>query len=250
MAKQFQSQVQWFGASVKGPLHRSEGRPNEDAWEGIWGKFGTAIVVSDGMGSKPNARIGAQMACKAVKDALRYWGRVADAPPAVLLRLVHLIWGLQILPAGEEDSAATCLFAVVIPSGELLVAKLGDGIAAICEADGKVIVLGDERSGFTNQTTGLGVARSTKEWSIVTRPSLSPGAAVLLASDGIADDLRGDRLGDFTNFLIDHFGSMEPSQRWRSLCQELRNWPTPKHVDDKTLALLWCRKDNSEEESK
>lgn len=249
MAKKLQSRVEWFGASVRGPFHKREGRPNEDAWEGISGSFGTAVVVSDGMGSKPNARTGAHMACRAVKDALRHWVRANGASPAVLLRLIHLLWGLQVLPAREEDSAATCLFAVVVPSGELLVGKLGDGIVAIRETDGKVDVLGDERRGFSNQTTGLGVAKSLKEWSIVTRPSLPPGAAVLLASDGIADDLIGDRLGDFIGFVTKDFGSMEPAQRWRSLCQELRDWPTPKHLDDKTLAILWHRKDDTEGES-
>ena len=242
------SQVEWFGASVKGPLHKQEGRPNEDAWQGLSGSFGTAIIVSDGMGSKPNARTGSRMACKAVKDALRYWARVDGASPVVLLRLVHLLWGLQVLPASEEDSAATCLFAVVVPSGELLVAKLGDGIAAI-RHEGNIVVLGEERSGFCNQTTALGIARSTQEWSVITRHSFPPGAAVLLATDGIADDLISDRVGDFINFLTDDYGSMSPTTRWRSLCHELRNWSTPKHLDDKTLAILWHRKDNSEDES-
>jgi serine/threonine protein phosphatase PrpC len=246
MTKKLQSQVQYFGASVRGPLHQREGRPKEDAWEGMCGSFGTAIVVSDGMGSKPNARIGARMACRAVKDALRYWGKVKLALPVILLRLVHLLWGLQVLPASEEDSAATCLFAVVLSSGELLVAKLGDGIAAIREPDGKVIVLGDERTGFCNQTTALGVSRSTQEWSIITRPSFPPGTAVLLATDGIADDLIGDRVGDFINFLTEEFASLEPSVRWRTLSHELRNWSTPKHLDDKTLAILWHRKDDFE----
>ncbi len=241
-----QSQVQHFGASVKGPLHQRERRPNEDAWKGFCGSFGTAIVVSDGMGSKPNAHTGARMACRAVKDALQYWEKIKVGSPVILLRLVHILWELQVLPASVEDSAATCLFAVVLPSGELLVAKLGDGIAAIRETDGKVIVLGDERSGFCNQTTALGVARSTKEWSVITRPSFPPGAAVLLATDGIADDLIGDRVGDFINLLTDEFACLQPSVRWRKLCHELRNWSTPKHLDDKTLAILWHKKDDFE----
>ena len=33
MAQKLLTQVQCFGASVKGPLHKREGRPNEDAWE-------------------------------------------------------------------------------------------------------------------------------------------------------------------------------------------------------------------------
>jgi hypothetical protein len=39
-------------------------------------KFGTFIVISDGLGSKPNARQGAKMSCRAVKDALRHWEKI------------------------------------------------------------------------------------------------------------------------------------------------------------------------------
>ncbi|MHC5853868.1 protein phosphatase 2C domain-containing protein [Nostoc sp.] len=239
MVKLLQTQVQWFGASVRGPLHQHEKRLNEDAWKGISGSFGTAIIVSDGMGSKPNARMGARMACQAVKEALRHWGKAQGASPAMLLRLIHILWGLRVLPATEEDSAATCLFAVVLASGELLVAKLGDGVAAIRENDGQIIVLGEERTGFCNQTTALGVAKSTQEWSVITRPCLKPGAAVLLATDGIADDLIGDKVGDLIKFLIAEFASLPAKSRWITLCQELRNWPTSKHLDDKTLAIIW-----------
>lgn len=236
-----QSRLAWFGASVRGRSHIQQNRPNEDAWTGTTGSFGTAIVVSDGMGSKPNARIGSQMACRAVKDALKPWAKSKDAPTATLLRLVHLFWGLRVLPAREEDSVATCLFAVVIPSGELTIAQLGDGIAAIRHGDGSLEILQGERQGFTNQTTGLGIAKTTKDWTVITKPTLSPNSAVLLATDGIADDLVGDRIGDFIHTLVTDFGAMVPSDRRYVLQRELRNWATPKHLDDKTLAVLWCK---------
>lgn len=240
MSSPSQSPLIWFGSSVRGRSHIQQNRPNEDAWIGTTGSFGTAIVVSDGMGSKPNARIGSQMACRAVKDALKPWAKSENAPTATLLRLVHLFWGLRILPAREEDSVATCLFAVVIPSGELTIAQLGDGIAAIRHGDGSLEILQSERQGFTNQTTGLGIAKTTKNWTVITKPRLSPNSAVLLATDGIADDLVGDRIGDFIHTLITDFGAMVPLERRYALHRELRNWATPKHLDDKTLAVLWC----------
>jgi len=241
-----QSRLAWFGASVRGRLHVQQSRPNEDAWLGMSGAFGTAIVISDGMGSKPNARIGAQMACRAVRDALKPWAKSENAPSATLLRLVHLFWELRILPHKEEDSAATCLFAAVVPSGELMIAQLGDGIAAIRHTDGSLEILQGERQGFTNQTTGLGIAKTTKNWTVITKPALSLNAAVLLATDGIADDLVDDRVGDFIHTLVTEFGSMPPSDRRYALHRELRNWATPKHLDDKTLAVLWHKQAENE----
>jgi len=246
MLSRSQSCLESFGASVRGKLHIQERRPNEDAWMKISGTFGTAIILSDGMGSKSNARMGSQMACQAVKAALKPWSKSDRAPAATLLRLVHLFWGLRIRPDREEDSAATCLFAVIVPSGELTIAQLGDGIAAIRNADGSIEILQGERQGFSNQTTGLGVAKSTRDWTVITKPALPPNAAVLLATDGIADDLVGDRVGDFIHTLVTEFGSMAPVDRRHALHRELRNWATPNHLDDKTLAVLWHKQADDE----
>ena len=235
------SELVWFGASVRGRLHIQQDRPNEDAWMGMSGAFGTGVVVSDGMGSKPNARTGTQMACRAVRDALKPWAKATNAPSTSLLRLIHLFWGLRILPNKEEDSAATCLFAAITSSGELTMAQLGDGIAAIRNADGSLEILNDDRLGFSNQTTGLGIAKSSKDWTVIAKPNLPQDAAVLLATDGIADDLVSDRIGDFIHTLVTEFGAMAALERRHALHRELRHWATPKHLDDKTLAVLWRR---------
>jgi serine/threonine protein phosphatase PrpC len=149
--------------------------------------------------------------------------------------------------AGECQSAATCLFVAVLPSGQLTIAQLGDGIAAIRNADGSLEILQGERQGFTNQTTGLGIAKTTKDWTVIAKPALSPNAAVLLATDGIADDLVADRVGDFIHTLVTEFGSMAPTARRHALHRELRNWATPNHLDDKTLAAIWRKQAEGED---
>jgi uncharacterized protein with von Willebrand factor type A (vWA) domain len=50
MLTRSQPGLEWFGASVRGRSHIHQSRPNEDAWMGMSGAFGTAIVISDGMG--------------------------------------------------------------------------------------------------------------------------------------------------------------------------------------------------------
>ncbi len=77
-----------------------EGRPNQDAWAGARGAFGTAIAVCDGLGSKPNSAVGSKMGCKAVMDALRYWSRYNGAPPDLAIRLLHTMWGVRVHPRG------------------------------------------------------------------------------------------------------------------------------------------------------
>ena len=75
------------------------------------------------------------------------------------------------------------------------------------------------------------------DWWIATDPPGS-GRTVVLVSDGVADDLVPNRLDAFVAWLADDIGRLEPSARWRHLCRELRAWPVPRHMDDKTVAVL------------
>ncbi len=50
MLTRSQPGLEWFGASVRGRSHIPQSRSNEDAWMGMSGAFGTAIVISNGMG--------------------------------------------------------------------------------------------------------------------------------------------------------------------------------------------------------
>lgn len=232
--------TRYFGASVAGPAHRAERRPNEDAWLGVKGIFGTLVVVSDGLGTCPRARRGSRMACLAVRDAIRHWTRSVDATTAALVRLVELRWRVRIAPDPPEDCAATCLFALVRPSGELLVAGLGDGMVAV-RVDGQATqwVLGQRGAGFSNQTAALGAARGPDAWSFRTFDTRARPFAAVITTDGISDDLLEERLDDFVSWLLETFGPLEAGSRYRKLAGELRAWPTPRHLDDKTLAVLW-----------
>ena len=62
---------------------------------------------------------------------------------------------------------------------------------------------------------------------------------MVLATDGVADDLAPERLDEFTDWLANDIGRLSPpTARWRRLCRELRAWPVPHHLDDKTVAVL------------
>lgn len=227
----------YFGASVRGPAHVHNGVPNQDAWRGGHFREGTLIAVCDGLGSRPHSRRGAQEACRAVAVAVRQWSAVPTAPIEKLLKLIHATWSLRVHPYAEEDCATTCLFAVAGSNGRLHVAQLGDGLSLVM--DGSVLrTITRTADDFANETNGLGIARRLSEWETF-ECDPSTEAAVLLATDGISDDLDGTRLGEFVHFVRSTYCPLAPAARWRRLAHDLRNWPTPYHSDDKTLAFLW-----------
>lgn len=224
----------YFGASAVGPRHRAEGKPNEDSWLGAHGAFGTLVVVSDGMGTRGEARRGSQMACRAVLDAVRAWHKAGARGLEELLGRIEPLWCSLIAPSTTRDCAATCLFALAHVRGQVHLAAIGDGMALLRSRHGLEWVVGPRAGRFANETDALGNSAS---WTSRSFPRAG-GDVVVLATDGVADDLLPERIESFVQWLMDDFACMAPSRRWRALQQELMDWPTPHHTDDKTLVVL------------
>ena len=226
--------VDYFGASVAGPAHRALRKPNEDQWLGASGAFGSLVVVSDGLGSKDRARHGARKACVATLRAVREWHKNGTGSLDDLVGRIEPLWLEEIAPFDRSDCAATCLLALAHHDGRAYVAALGDGMAAVRTCGAIERVEHPRASGFSNETQSLG---SGGVWAKRCFECSEIDIAVL-ASDGVSDDLRPDRLADFVAWLKDEIAAFSPVARWRSLRRELNEWPTPRHLDDKTIAVL------------
>lgn len=232
-----------FGASVTGPAHLEAGQPGQDAWAG--GLFRTGdgttvqyLVVCDGLGSRPQARHGARAAVRATRAAIRHWGRVAQAPPGQLIRLIELLWRLEVSPHDPQACATTCLVAAVQTRGErsrITVATLGDGMAA-CREHGAVTTVGGRGDGYANQTVALGTPHHMDAWATRSWETAAP-CSLMLATDGVADDLQPAALPAFLDWL-DGVGRQAPRARGPTLRRALERWPVPGHSDDKTIAVL------------
>ena len=223
---------------MRGPLHRQEGRPNEDAWLRTGGAFGALTVVCDGMGSKPNARTGSRAACCAVKEAVLRWAKVDNAPLSYLPHLIEIFWRLRIHPTEPGSAATTCLFAFASKNGRWVLGGVGDGLALARTGSELRIVVGNRREGFSNETTGLGVSPGIRAWQLMELPPTKQDRMAVLATDGISDDLIPEKLNEFCEWLVEASHGLSQAERSRALASELRAWPTPGHLDDKTLAIL------------
>lgn len=231
--------VDIYGASVRGPRNRREGRANQDAWVRAAGPFGDLIAVCDGMGSRPNADVGARAACKAAKKSVRLWpGSASSADPRHLVGLVEILWRLELTPRAASDCASTCALALREPDGHILIAGIGDGLALLKHKDGNLSSFGGRGSGaFGDETLALGTLHRIDDWWISVEPP-GVGRTVVLATDGVADDIDVNRLAGFVDWLATDIGHLDPRPRWRRLQRELLDWPVPHHLDDKTIAIL------------
>jgi hypothetical protein len=166
---------------------------------------------------------------------VRLWLRRGGAPDTVLPALIHVIWRAELGEVLPETASTTCLFAYLRPDGRGILGMLGDGFILSVERD-MLHVLGDRAEGFSNQTAALGVTRRVRAWKM--RHLVAGDKTIVLCTDGVSDDLLPDRHREFVQWLETDIAPLTPARRWRTLAAALRDWPTPHHIDDKTIAFL------------
>ena len=130
------------------------------------------------------------------------------------------------------------MFALREPDGRLLLAGIGDGLTIVKgRNDGLVTFGGRGSASFGNDTLAMGAPHRIDDWWIASDPP-DAGRVVVLATDGVADDLEPARMEPFVDWLSGEIEQLAAAARWHRLCRELRQWPVPNHVDDKTIAVL------------
>ena len=211
---------------------------NQDAWGSYRLPQGAVLVVSDGVGSCAFAEIGSRAACRAVRNAVQSMN--PETPQEELTDRIAAAWRKRLDDRNPRDCAATCLFSVRMHCGRLLVGGLGDGLAVVTNSTGiaapRVIPL---RGGEFGETVALGDGHEHQGWVVEEFDDRAGQLRVLLASDGVSQDLSQDRLEAFLDWLVSNFGTLS-ARRWRSrLRHQLEAWPTPGASDDRTLAVMW-----------
>ena len=124
---------------------------------------------------------------------------------------------------------------------------LGDGLALLAEENGALeCVSGRDPENFANETVALGVPHKAGDWKVRLFPENGRNQTAILATDGVADDLLGDKLDSFVAWIRSAGELKHPGQ---SLRRELERWPVKAHSDDKTIAaMLWKKTSNDSQD--
>jgi serine/threonine protein phosphatase PrpC len=220
-----------LSVSVIGPGHLLNGQPNQDSVLIKRVPTGWLAVVCDGMGSKPHSDMGSKQACRAAFDVIK----TADfsIENKALIKLIYQKWLNSLRDIRASDAVTTCLITWVTDSGELRTFQLGDGLILTSQQSTERLDTND----FGNITTGLGKSKQFSDWQ-VTRQQLNVGDVIAVMTDGISEDLHQGMELAFVNTIVENtkVKSIRQAKAW--LKNEFRNWGTPNHTDDKTLAVM------------
>ena len=222
-------------ASVKGMLHESGNIPNQDAYSVKRYKFGTILVVSDGLGSKKHSDIGSKAVGKAVNRAVQIWNGYVEKDIRLLLPLLVSIWNLEIYPYSQKDCGATCLFAIVANDGHIYIGQLGDGSIYIA-IDNELQLVKEKEDDFTNLTACMGGFSSYADWSLKDIVVGNRALGIVMMTDGVSENVTEEKKEDFINLLFKRISECENLPKRNNLVFKiLSEWNPVSAGDDRTL---------------
>lgn len=204
------------------------GRPGqvcEDAAETVT----NGVVVADGLGSTGFGARASRLAVDVALDALS-GDSTTGLPVASIGALLQSRFSDAV--AGDRAMATTCLFAFAT-TARVLVGQVGDGLVVVLLSDGGVFLLEDGRGSYANVTDSLPLVAPRVEAF-----ASSQIEGVLLATDGVADDLVPERVPELLRTLVSmarQEGATAATERLRAW---LTTWRTRQSTDDRSVGLL------------
>ena len=243
-------------ASVRGYLHRYNGKPRQDAVETAYvPEFGTVVfAVADGVSSAPRAELGATVACRAFVANLVHqlglgqaldWQHAVDSTIDALLVEGSRLSGVSVGdPSQIERLLATTLVAgTVWPTTDggmlLTLIQIGDSGAWILDREGYRPVLASkhDRQGAVVSNAVSPLPRRPRAPVTGTPSRFVPGQVLLVGTDGF-----GDPLGDGDGLVGELFGRHLLAGPPPAVgLAHLLDFSRELFDDDRTLLALWPR---------
>lgn len=225
------------GASVIGSAHICKHLPNQDAFKYRSYGYGHVMAVADGVGSDYYSQFGSKAVVQAVHEAFCAYVR-GDIHRAQITRSIHKYYVSILKKQYHSAASTTCIFAAYIFNQGLYLGLIGDGI--ICgNIDLQPFVMQKKSDSFTNIVQPLSPQRLTPTWITKFIPeNRFNSIRLMLATDGISEDILPNKESDFASYLIDCVSAKRAEDRQIKLYNLLENWETPKSLDDKTVVLF------------
>ena len=194
-----------IAVTVRGRRHIESNEPNQDAMYICTNKDNGIAVVADGLGSCRYSELGAKIAVDSTVSVLQeHLARYQHGffMENIIAKKIVNDWRLE-LGAKATQADSTLLFCAVAKS-YLLVGGIGDGLAQWCFTDGTIGCLNGYDL-FTNHTNSLAMPEAVRKFEVQIIPVLPQHLPViiLLASDGIADDLEKNKKQLLAQYLCD-----------------------------------------------
>lgn len=224
------------GASVVGAAHLQQLSSNQDAVKFHIYRYGCVMAVADGVGSDKYSQHGSKAVVQAVHEAFCAYNR-RDIPRDKITATISRLYCSMLKERYHACAATTCIFAAHVFNQGLFLGQIGDGI--VCgKINGIPFVFNRSSESFTNIVVPLSPMRPSPVWNTKFIPeSKLNSLQLMLATDGVSEDILPGRETEFTSYLIDKLFTHGVTDRQKLLVDILNHWETPRSIDDKSIVL-------------
>lgn len=224
------------GASVTGAAHILERLPDQDSFKYRRYGYGAVMAVADGVGSDRYSHFGSKAAVQAVHEAFCAYA-CGDIGRAQITKTIYRQYVSLLKTQYRSAASTTCLFAAHLFDQGLYLGLVGDGI--ICGSiNGQPLLMKKGSGSFTNIVEPLSPKRAAPAWTTKFIPAARlDSIRLMLATDGVSEDILPNKEADFACYLLERVDARRAEERRRRLLELLKDWQTPRSLDDKTVVL-------------
>ncbi|WP_026527782.1 protein phosphatase 2C domain-containing protein [Butyrivibrio sp. VCD2006] len=205
------------------------------------------VIVADGLGSCKHSDKGSARIVEIVENWIVYklpeYAFMSNNVANILAKRMVQEWNASYDVEEISDYDSTVHFAVFY-NGSLLIGGVGDGMALlsydsfVC----KDIVSGDDLfSNVTNSMCSINISELLST-EVVDKDNIKSKAIMILATDGIADDLIPEKKLTLPGYFQETIENDGVKALQNELEEWIGDWATENHSDDKTICYLSIEK--------
>lgn len=193
------------------------------------------LALADGLGSVPYSDRGSHAICRSVIKNVRL--SISTSSPLSGTNIVNY-WDTLLRKKGlnPHDCLTTSSFVLINKKDKkVTAAQIGDSQTYLIP-DGKLIYNMKEKD-FANITECVGSCNGAKYNVNVLR--FEKSIRVLIASDGICDELEPNIITEMADYLVERYSAIPKERRNLILSGEVRRSFSKLNSDDKSMIFLW-----------
>lgn len=206
------------------------------------------IIVADGLGSCKKSDEGARRITEIIEDWILHklpnYSYLSDNVANIMAKRIVEEWN-DSFDLNEIYDYDTTVHVAVCYKGSILIGGIGDGMALVKYDDLVCKDYIDDKNLFSNVTNSMCSINIQEllNFEIIQNEDYKEDAIIILATDGIADDLIPEKKLTLPAYFEEVITESNVETLQDELEEWIADWETESHSDDKTLCYLMVKKE-------
>lgn len=225
------------GACVRGEKHIKLRKPNQDAMLIKYTKYGTIVVVADGVGSLDKSHYASKTIVRATAKSFAMFEKGLIGRKEIT-KTINQLYSKRVRKNYRSRAATTCIFVVLSHAYGMFAGQVGDGICFINLND-DIVILKKKVDGFLNTADAISPLDDTVRWTTKHFDISSDDTIkVMIATDGVSETIIPGMEKECMDYYLSEVSTESKYKRNFIMKKHLQNWNVRASTDDKTMIVF------------